>query len=88
MYAKRRWVALLFEVLDGKYAFTADGRTVEWERTDGETSQESTVGVRVFAMKQLQDVVAIDDVKVWEALSLDEEDGKGKKKRRPAKKRR
>ena len=78
MYAKRRWVALLFEALDGKYAFTADGRTVEWEQTGGEKSQKSSVGVRVFAMKQLQDVIAIDDVKVWEALPKGAENRKKK----------
>ena len=75
-YTRPRWLALLFEVLDGKYALTVDGRTVEWPQPRGERVQKSGVHVALWTTKQLQDVVAIDDVKVWEALPKEEEEKK------------
>ena len=80
-YTRARPVNLLFEAFEGKFVFTADGRTVEWEQIGGEKAKKFGVLVILWTHKQLQDVVAMDDVKVWEALPKEQEE-KNRKKRR------
>ncbi|MEW6359935.1 MAG: hypothetical protein AB1696_26595 [Planctomycetota bacterium] len=80
-YTKRKWVALLFEVFEDKYALTVEGRTIKWVQVGDEKRQKSEVHVALWTTKELQDVVAIDDVSVWEALPKDEEEEKGKERK-------
>ena len=80
-YTKPRWLALLFELLEGKYALTVDGRTIEYEQIADGKVQKASVHVLLWTTRELQDVVAIDDVAVWEALPKDEEEEKDRKKK-------
>jgi hypothetical protein len=78
-YTKPRWIHLVFEVLEGRFALTADGRTILWRQLPIARIQRSGVELLLWTTKKLSNVVAIDDVKVWEALPK-EEDGEAKKK--------
>ncbi|MEW6359336.1 MAG: hypothetical protein AB1696_23575 [Planctomycetota bacterium] len=83
LYAKPRWVSVLFEAIEGNYALTVDGRTVRWEQVPYEKSERSLIQI-IPGKPASNEVLAIDDVKVWEALPKDEgedKDEKGKKKK-------
>ena len=79
-YQKPRWITVLFEILDRKYALTVDGKTITYEAPNPEPSPESKL--MIVLSKPDEDIFAIDDVKVWEALPLDEDEKDKKKKRR------
>lgn len=79
-YTKQRWINLVFEVLEGKYALTVDGRTIVYEEAGAARAPKSGVSLVLWTAKELQGPVVIDDVAVWEALQKDEEEEKGKKR--------
>jgi hypothetical protein len=79
-YTRTRWIHVVFEVLDGHFALTADGRTLSWRQLPIARIKRSKVQLLLWTAKPFSNVVAIDDVKVWEALPK-EEDGEAKKKK-------
>lgn len=81
-YRKPGWINVLFEAMGSRYALTVNGQTITCDFPRGEGVRLSAIWILPF--KKESQVVAIDDVKVWEALPKDEEpekDKKDKKKR-------
>ena len=77
-YKKKRTVVLLFEVLDGQFALTVDTKCVKFN-SEIQTVNES--GYIRLELRQAQpNVLAIDYVKLWEALPKDESKKKHKRK--------
>ncbi|MEW6356145.1 MAG: hypothetical protein AB1696_07475 [Planctomycetota bacterium] len=82
VYAKPRWLDVIFELYTNKYALTVDGKTMRGEVPPGEGIQRNTFLLTV--PNPNGELFAIDDVKVYEALPKDEgegEDEKGKKRK-------
>ena len=77
VYRKPRWLEVAFEVIGSRYALTVDGRTIvcDFPNPDRGDATAFAIGMN----KKPDDVFAIDDVKVHEALPKDE-DRKNKKK--------
>ncbi|MEW6355615.1 MAG: hypothetical protein AB1696_04760 [Planctomycetota bacterium] len=77
VYRKPRWLNVTFEVLGSRYALTVDGTTTVCDFPASGRRQATFFAVGMN--KKSDDVFAIDDVKVWEALPKDEEPEKDKK---------
>ncbi|MEW6358268.1 MAG: hypothetical protein AB1696_18180 [Planctomycetota bacterium] len=80
-YQKPRWVQAAYEMIAGRYALTVDGKTIQWEQVPYEKGKRGVI--KVFVWQSVEELAAIDDVKVYEALPKDEgndKDDKGNKK--------
>ncbi|MEW6360427.1 MAG: hypothetical protein AB1696_29120 [Planctomycetota bacterium] len=82
-YTKPRWVLTVFEAFQGNYALTVDGKTARWEQVPYEKIEWKFIHVQP-EKPDSNDLLAVDDVKVYEALPKDEgeeKDEKGKRKK-------
>ncbi|MEW6360472.1 MAG: hypothetical protein AB1696_29345 [Planctomycetota bacterium] len=79
-YKKPRWVHVIFEMAGTKYALTVDGKTITCDYAAQD--ERNIQSIYIAPGKTLKgQFLAIDDVKVWEALPKDEEADKDKKKK-------
>ncbi|MEW6356521.1 MAG: hypothetical protein AB1696_09355 [Planctomycetota bacterium] len=79
-YRKPTWLEVVFEKLENKYALTVAGKTMTYELPEADPTGKSSV---LFCKSANNDeLFAIDNVKIYEALPKDEgedKDEKGKK---------